>query len=334
MTNLNSKLCSLKLLSLSVRGLGNFRKRRAIYTWCRKQKADLIFLQETLSAKTTESQWKKEWGSQFLFSHDSANARGVAVLIRKGLDIGFEHKLRDTNGRMLLLKILINDKKYFLVNVYGPNKDAEATKYFQYLSTTLRAMDFESEDNVIIGGDFNCPLDPAKDKMGQILIPHQHLINSIENIQSEFNLHDIWHVENPTALSFTWSKTSPFIFCRLDYWLISDSLHDLVTRVDIIASIKTDHSAIVLELKEIEENCKGPGFWKLNTSLLANPEYVKTITSELPTWVKEANDLSNNRIKWDWLKFKIKMSSIAFSKKCPKSVGSWKRNSILNTKMH
>ena len=42
---------------------------------------------------------------------------------------------------------------------------------------------------------------------------------------------------------------------------------------------------------------------------------MKTITSELPTWVEEANDLSNNRIKWDWLKFKIKMSSIAISKK-------------------
>ena len=90
---------------------------------------------------------------------------------------------------------------------------------------------------------------------------------------------------------------------------------NLVTQVAIIASIKTDHSAIVLELKEIEENCKGPSFWKLNTSLLANPEFVKTITSELPTWVEAANDLSNNRIKWDWLKFKIKMSSIAFSKK-------------------
>ena len=58
-----------------------------------------------------------------------------------------------------------------------------------------------------------------------------------------------------------------------------------------------------------------PGFWKLNTSLLANPEYVKTITSELPTWVEQANNLSNDRIKWDWLKFKIKMSSVAFSKK-------------------
>ena len=70
------------------------------------------------------------------------------------------------------------------------------------------------------------------------------------------------------------------MFCRLDYWLISNSLHDLVTRVDIIASIKADHSMVVLELKEIEENCKGQGFWKLNTSFLTRPEYVEMITKD------------------------------------------------------
>ena len=47
---------------------------------------------------------------------------------------------------------------------------------------------------------------------------------------------------------------------------------------------------------------------------------MKTITSELPTWVEEANDLSNDRIKWDWLQFKIKMSSIAFSKKISREI--------------
>ena len=103
--------------------------------------------------------------TNFFFPHASANARGVAVLVRKGLDIVTEHELRDPNERMVLLKMLINKKKYFVVNVYAPNtEDAEAIKFFQYLSTTLRAMDFESDDNVIIGGDFNCPLDPERIK--------------------------------------------------------------------------------------------------------------------------------------------------------------------------
>ena len=139
------------------------------------------------------------------------------MLIRNGLDIVIQHELPGSNGRMLLLKALINDTNYLLVNVYGPNKDADAVKFFQYLSTTLREMDLKSDDNVIIGGDFNCPLDPTKDKKGDILIPRQHLVNSVENI---FGLHDIWRSKNPTTLSFTLSKSSPFMFCRLDYWLI------------------------------------------------------------------------------------------------------------------
>ena len=207
---------SFGAFSLNVRGLSNYRKRRAIFTWCRKQKADLLFLQETHSTKNAENQWKREWGSRIIFSHGSANARGVAVLIRNGLDIVIQHELQDPNGRLLLLKALINDKTYTPINVYGPNKDAETIKFFQYLSTTLRKSELESDDNIIIGGDFNCPLDPTKDKKGGILIPRQHLINSIENIQSEFSLHDIWPIKNPITLSFTWSKSSPFVYCKLD----------------------------------------------------------------------------------------------------------------------
>ena len=147
-------------------------------------------------------------------------------------------------------------------------------------------------------------------KKGGILIPRQHVINSIENIQNEFSLHDIWRIKNPNTRSFTWSKMSPFIFCRLDYWLISDNLHDLVSKVDILASIKTDHSSIVLEVEDIQEGYRGPGFWKLNTSLLTRPDYVDMINNELPIWLEEANDLSSTRSKWDWIKFRIKTKGI------------------------
>ena len=82
-----------------------------------------------------------------------------------------------------------------------------------------------------------------------------------------------------------------------------------------MASIKTDHSSIVLELKDIKKSCKGPGFWKLTTSLLDRPDYLDMINSELPNWLDDAKDLSDNRAKWDWLKFKIKTSSITYSKK-------------------
>jgi len=137
----------------------------------------------------------------------------------------------------------------------------------------LRNDEFGNEENIIIGGDFNCPLDITLDKRGGLPIPRKYVINSTDELQNEFSLHDIWRLKNPTLQSFTWVRCSPFIFCRLDYWLISDKLHDLVTKVDImpyIPYIKTDHSAIFLELKEIESTGRGAGFWKLNTSLMTN----------------------------------------------------------------
>jgi len=39
------------------------------------------------------------------------------------------------------------------------------------------------------------------------------------------------------------------------------------------------------------------------------------INSELPNWLGDARYLADNRAKWDWLKFKIKKTSIAYSKK-------------------
>ena len=122
-------------------------------------------------------------------------------------------------------------------------------------------------------------------------------------------------IQTPVASHGAKITPSFFVFCTLDYWLISDKLNDLVTQVDIQALIKTNHSSIILELEDIKKGPRGPGFWKLNTSLLARSDYVEMINIELPNWLKDAEDLSDKRVRWDWLKFKITTSSIAYSKK-------------------
>ena len=81
--------------------------------------------------------------------------------------------------------------------------------------------------------------------------------------------------------------------------MISDKLHDLVTNVDILPVIKSDHSAVFLELEEIKENSRGPGYWKLNIALLANEEYKKMINDKLPILLLEAKDLKDRRSIWD-----------------------------------
>ena len=106
------------------------------------------------------------------------------------------------------------------------------SNYFT-LFNSMTQNEYDTEENIIMGGDLNCPLNPTLDKKGSIIAPPYSVINSIENIKNTFSLHDIWRIKNPNTRSFTWSRCKPFIFCRLDFWLISDKLHDLVTNVDI-----------------------------------------------------------------------------------------------------
>ena len=126
-------------------------------------------------------------------------------------------------------------------------------------------------------------MNPMLDKQGGIIMTRKKIVQRIEEILRTFNLHDIWRVKNPKKKSFTWCQKSPFIFCRLDYWLISDTLQDLIKNVDIIAAIKTDHSAIALRLQGFEETKKGQGFWKMNTSLLSDENFIQLMKTNLET---------------------------------------------------
>ena len=79
---------------------------------------------------------------------------------------------------------------------------------------------------------------------------------------------------------------------------------------------KTDHSLITLHLTN-NTNPRGPGFWKLNTSLLSDEEYIGLIKKT----IKEvANEYKNNNevdatLLWDTMKMKIRSSSVYYAKK-------------------
>jgi len=101
------------------------------------------------------------------------------------------------------VKLSCDDKVYVLVNIYAPNKDIDSIYFFKKLYTLLQTENLDSEENIIVGGDFNCPLNPTLDKRGGIMIPRKSVVNSVECLQSELDLVDIWRVKNPQTKSCT-----------------------------------------------------------------------------------------------------------------------------------
>ena len=60
---------------------------------------------------------------------------------------------------MLLFKTdreKIKDKMYLLINIYAPNKDSNTVEFLKDIGTTLQKENLDEEENIILGGDFNC----------------------------------------------------------------------------------------------------------------------------------------------------------------------------------
>ena len=99
---------NLKIASLNVNGIRYITKRKAIFLFCRRSSADLIFIQETHSGDDDCKFWKSQWGDHIYFNHASDNAAGVAILFNKFKGDVIESHLSE-EGRWIILVLKVNN---------------------------------------------------------------------------------------------------------------------------------------------------------------------------------------------------------------------------------
>ena len=174
--------------------------------------------------------------------------------------------------------------------------------------------DFQCDD-IIIGGDFNLVLDIDIDKKGGLTKTHTKAVKVIKDQMAELDLVYVWRLLNPDGRRYTWRRQKPEIHCRLDFFLVSQSLTCSVTNSDILAGFKTDHSLITIKLA-LHSNPRGPGFWKLNTSLLEDDGYVKQIKTTIKAVQEEyqEDNTINAALTWEMIKLKVREQSILYAK--------------------
>ena len=65
---------------------------------------------------------------------------------------------------------------------------------------------------------------------------------------------------------------------RLDFFLASTSILDIVRKCEINISYRSDHSTIELQLL-LNNFIRSKGVWKFNNSLLENPNYLNLVNN-------------------------------------------------------
>ena len=304
----------LKVISLNVRGLNKTSKRRQIFRWLHQQKSDVAFLQETYSSKQTINLWQSEWGGKIFASHGSTHSRGVMILFKPRLNVTIEKTIADKNGRFILTESVIDGTKLFWLNIYAPNDQVQQVQFFRELSTAV--LNQVVNENVILGGDFNCALSDIDKRGGRSFKLKKSVIQQINMLTNKFHLLDLWRQKHPSVPGFTWTNPSMKIHCRLDYFFSSQNIQHLISDCQIVSNIFSDHSALQLTLSSNEkETIRGPGFWKFNNSLLADKEYTDFITESIPIFVSKYEDLTDRGLFWEMVKMEIRAMSIIFAKR-------------------
>ena len=103
---------------------------------------------------------------------------------------------------------------------------------------------------------------------------------------------------------------------RLDLFLISNTLSPVISNAEILSGYQTDHSMLTVRINTAT-NPRGPGFWKLNTHLLTESEYINLIRKTITDVSKEyeGQNKVDEILLWDVIKMQIRATSIHYAKK-------------------
>ena len=112
---------NLTFCSWNVNGINEPVKRGKVLSHLKSLHTDFIFLQETHLKNDSHSRLRCRWIQQIYHSNFSIKARGVAILIRKGVPFKHTSTIADKDGRYLILVGEIHSTPMTLLNIYGPN---------------------------------------------------------------------------------------------------------------------------------------------------------------------------------------------------------------------
>ena len=303
----------MNLFSLNVRGLRNKNKRQLLFNFLVRQNSDLILLQETFWTEELEKTIDKEWGSKIMHSFGNAHSRGVSILVRKG--VHFQTSLIHTSndGRLVVVKVEVDEVKILLTNVYAPTEKKNKHSFFKSVQRCFKNIENFESFVLIMGGDFNCINNASLDTIGCKTVykrPKEYI-----TLLEAYNMVDIWRKMHRQEKQFTYRNKFLKMASRIDFWLVQKNFVDFVQRTSIKpVSVCPDHCAIALVVS-VSKVLKGPSYWKLNNSLLKHDSYKAGIRNIIQN-VKIEYILENStQYMWDMCKLKIRDFTVMFSKK-------------------
>lgn len=287
----------VKICTYNARGLGDFNKRKQLFTLIKHKIIDVTLIQESHANNDLMYLWRSQWGGNVLYSNGSTASRGVLILIKRGLEYEILNEIKDEHGRYIITEIEIEDFSFVLCNVYAPNQDTP--NFFKEVKAQINGLE---NRNVIIGEDFNFVINNQLDR----LFSHSNNDKARDeflSLSEDYELVDCWRQLNPERRQYSccrpnsdendWQK-----FSRLGMIFVSAGLFNSVTNSKMQTGFQSDHSFVTININLTE--CKrGPGYWKFNTSHLRDKQFLEAMNALIDEKLIENQPAI---MKWEMIK--------------------------------
>ena len=275
-----------------------------------------MFLQETHSIVFDEKR-QDDLKGKLLFLHGHSNSCGIAIGFLGNMNFNALNKIKNNDGRILILDVQVDDAAFLLINLYNANKEYEQLNVLTTLCNVLSNITDLHCKNIIFGGNFNVFFDTNYEAQGGNPTLKKTSVAKLIHIKESLELCDVCQVKNLKKKRFTFRRrhNSGFIQRRLDYFLVSNILQESIKKTDILTSVSTDHSTIFFPFSKKLEIPRGNGFWKFINSLCSNTDYTTKLKNHLKliqkTILKE--NITDEQMIWEYIKYEIRKFSIKFS---------------------
>lgn len=301
----SSSSLNIEITCWNVRGMRKLAKLKQVLDRIKYLKSKIVFLQESHLIASEVHYLNRRWPGQVFHACYNTHARGVVILIHKSIPFQVTKTTQDPYGRYIIVQGNILSQKLNLINIYGPNEDNPL--FFQRLFLTVSAL----EGHHIIGGDFNCALDPLIDRSTQIDATHVQTRKTLTTYMNDLRLIDVWRTQNPNKREYSCYSSSYKTHSRIDYFLISMELLSNVKKCWYNSIVISDHATVSMEIHLGRfERCSR---WRLQVYLLQDPVFVKFVESCIDRYFELNTDETTASIRWEAFKAYIRGEIISYT---------------------
>ena len=129
--DIGHELKNLKIMTLNASGLRNKKKRSTVFRLLKKEKVDIIALQESYLLENEITSIEMEWGGKVSIGQGTVRSMGQVILLSKPISNKFQ--ITELYNDSQILVIMVNDKNgkgIIIANIYAPNKEQERDFFF------------------------------------------------------------------------------------------------------------------------------------------------------------------------------------------------------------